>query len=257
MSEANQQENAVSPDPAEAPIAPIAESTYLDFDNSDTLPTEAVKARMGEITRKGRDRERELQAQLQQSEDTAQKLRQEALNASKPVEVLAPTADLAIDNPDEFTAQQQRREDFLKSQSTHTAKVEQNEQALKQSVEIAQQEKLNTFQGNAQSDGLDMPTLNNAVNVVVSSGVSPEVADFLLTDKAGPKLAIELAKNPLQLQEIAGMTSMNAAIKLNVMSQSLSKPKVPSAPPPAETLSGSGKAPTNGIMQYATGATFK
>jgi hypothetical protein len=143
----------------------------------------------------------------------------------------------------------QRREQYLTANEAHTGKVQRNEKALKQSAEQVQQEKLNVFQGNAQSDGLDMPTLNNAVNVVVGSGVSPDIADFLLTDKVGPKLAIELAANPMALQEIVGMSSMNAAIKLNAMSQSLKTTKT-DPPPPPEVIGGNGKASIDDFDNY-------
>lgn len=251
MSEAIEQEVVESPDPTPAPIEQPADSTFLDFDKPESLTPDRIQARMGEITRKGRDRERELQAQLKESQDLAQTLKQESLEASKPLEVLAPTADQAIDDPEAFTAQQQRREQYLSDKAGHDSSIQQNEKALKDSAAAATQSRVNTFQANAKDDGLNEATLNNAVNVVVNSGIPQEIGDFLLTNKAGPKLTMELASNPMILQEIASMSPMDAAIKLNEMSQSL-KQNITDPPPPPETMSGNGKASTDDYDSYGS-----
>jgi hypothetical protein len=233
-----------------------ADNTYIDFNNPDDFTPEKVQARMGEITRKGRDRERELKAELQTQRERAAELEKQALEASKPLEVAAPDADLAITDPDAFTAQQQRREQYLIDQEQHKGKLQQNEQALRQTQEQAQQTKVNTFMGNAQKDGISIPELNTATSVVVNAGINSDVAEHLMSDNLGPQLILELAKDPMRLAELTQMSNLQAGALFAEMSKGLVK-QTTSPPPPPETIGGNGKAPDNSIMKYDTGAKFK
>ena len=134
---------------------------------------------------------------------------------------------------------------------------EQQQQEQKQKA--INQERLNSYQQNAVRDGVDFDKLHAAEQVIVQSGIKPELANYLLEDPNGAKIAVHLADNPAQLYELAGMNPMNAAVKIQseIKPQALSKtPKVTSAPEPLPEYHGGGHIEKDDFERQNPGTEF-
>lgn len=91
--------------------------------------------------------------------------------------------------------------------------------------------------------GLDAKKVDDAGDKVVAYGISADLAQFILADEEGPLITTYLADNPLELDRLGKLSSMEAAVRINsiVREKAASlKPKITQAPEPAEVLSGRG-----------------
>lgn len=141
--------------------------------------------------------------------------------------------DEAIQRKAEHDAQQRSIED---QQKRHT-----EEQALHE--EQALQEKVAAFDTNMVKLGLNPVEVKKAANTLIDYGVSDTLQDILLEDSEGPLLATYLANNPIELEALGGMSTLQLVNHLNGtvrQKASLLKPKTSKAPDPPMTLSGGG-----------------
>ena len=101
----------------------------------------------------------------------------------------------------------------------------QQQNQLKKQQEQKQQEVINTYASNALRDGVDIEKLKVAEKTVMDSGISGELANYLLSEPNGGKIVAFLHDNPETLHDIARMDPISAGIKI----QSEIKPVVTSS----------------------------
>lgn len=114
---------------------------------------------------------------------------------------------------------------------------------LQQQRQQAQQDNLKTYVETGLSDGLTVDRMKDNEQVIIDSGMKPEVGDFLMQDPNAAKVADYLAQNLDVLEEINQLSPMAAAVKLNSLrDKALQKVAVTNAPDPIEQLQGGGAA---------------
>ena len=151
--------------------------------------------------------------------------------------------DDAIRHNAEIAAQ----EAFAVQERASIERQQQNEQA-KRVQQVAAD-----FNATGAKLGCNASNLEEASNVVAGYGVSGEVANYLLSDPQGPLMVLHLAANPLDIETINSMDSVQAGIYLATeLKGKITKPKPSSAPKPATVLSGSGVAPASAGPEGAT-----
>lgn len=226
-------------------------NSYLDFEKLPEDVRPKVKERVGELTRKYHDTDRDLQAERKRR----QELEQQLLEREKPKEVAQPSADTAIDDPEEFSRQLAAREQYLRDLADHDAKIKAITQAEEAKQKQLSEQRVSQYQKRAAALAVDNAKLVQSENIVGSVLRSQEVANFLLDHKYGPQLAIHLAENPSELYSVASMAPMDAAIQLENISRRFNKPTNTPGPDPHDTISGRG-APEkeNPLLK---GATFE
>jgi hypothetical protein len=152
----------------------------------------------------------------------------------------------AIQRKAAFDAQEQLRAD----QAAITQR-EQQRQELERSQKLQEQ-----FSANANKLGVNPESLQKAQEVVVSYGITPDLATALIEDSDGPLMVQHLAANPLELDALIHAPPISAGLKLAEIKAKASalKPKPSSAPTPPTTLKGRG-APEK--QRGPEGATFE
>ncbi len=148
------------------------------------------------------------------------------------------------------------KQDMLAEQ----AKQEQARQEAQRQAEQAKviQAQVATYAKRVEELGLDPAQQQMDEGIVVSYNLTQDVRSFLLEDTNGPLLVKYLANNPEELEKVAGMRPVHAAIYLsNTLSGEAKKlkPSTTRAPDPTQPLSGRGV--TDSLDAYIKGATFE
>lgn len=110
-------------------------------------------------------------------------------------------------------------------------------------VEAAIGEKVKAFDTNMVTHGLNPTDTKKAADAVIEYGISDTFQDILLEDTDGPLFVQYLANNPLELEKISKMSTLQLVNHLNGDMRSkaaLLKPKTSGAPAPPITLEGGG-----------------
>lgn len=165
--------------------------------------------------------------------------------------VVPPMPDPFDDN---FATLMETRDAALIAKSTFDSalavRTSQSEQQQREAVTARQTEinqKAETFDATAKSQGFAPAELEAASQVVASYAIAPELAEFLLGRVDGPAVTTYLAQNPVELESIASMSPIAAAIFINDTVAGKAKsvlPKSSAAPDPLELLDGKGKPDT-------------
>ena len=132
-------------------------------------------------------------------------------------------------------------------------KVEQGQQK-----ERAQQT-LSTYASNAVRDGVDMDKLRAAEGFLNSSGITDSLADYIMSDNNGGKIAEYLGDNPAEAIELFALDPISAGIKIanEIKPRALSTtPRVSNAPPPIENIVGGGVPDKDDFARQYPGTTF-
>jgi len=183
------------------------------------------------------------------------------LEAKDSAVVIPPMPDAYDEN---FTALMADRDTAIRQKAEIDAKQsvnDANEAGVRKAAEVAEKERvsglLGSFDKRISALGLKSEEVGKAVAIVADYGISPEVGEFILNDEDGPLITQYLAANPLKLDELRGMSPIQAALAINSDIRSAAatlKPVATDTPDPAETLSGRGA--TEKTHPLLNGATF-
>ena len=108
-------------------------------------------------------------------------------------------------------------------------------------------EKVKAFDSNMVTLGLNPAQTKAAADTVINYGISDVFQDVLLEDKDGPLFVTYLAQNPIELEQMNKMSTLQLVNHLNGdirAKASLLKPQTSDAPPPPVTLTGGGAPDT-------------
>lgn len=125
--------------------------------------------------------------------------------------------------------------------ASETNLANQQTHARKQSEAI--QTAKNTYDTRGDSLGIKSEDIAPAWSALVNNGVNVYVQAHLLDQPTGPQIVDYLAKNPMEMEKLATMSPMNAAIFIDSElkgSAAGAAKKIQLAPAPVETLRGNG-----------------
>ena len=247
------------PEETGAELAP-AEPVEAEKTTEAELEQDSVQKAINKQHRKYREEERkrlEVEAELKAAQERLSEL-------EKPGEIQIPPMPDAWDENfeqkvkerDEAILQKARADAIRQAEEDRAFQLQQEQQLNEQR---AMEEKVKSYSKRASEQGIKDADLAVAGARVAESGISPEVADFLLTDSDGPMMVAYLADeaNTLELYELANLPPIVAGVKLNEIRQKAAamKEPAPSAPEPPETISGKGHIETESPL--LSGATFE
>lgn len=151
---------------------------------------------------------------------------------------------------DDFEQKMQVRDDAIKRSTAHDAEQTRLEEASKTKEkeqtdlnEESLRSKITVFDANMVQLGLNPAETNKAANMIADYGVSDVLQDILLEDEEGPLMVAYLANNPVELEQLNGMSALQLVNHLTTEVKpkaSLLKPKTSEAPNPPVILSGGG-----------------
>jgi len=169
----------------------------------------------------------------------------------------AASVDLSVpDVPDPysetFQADIAERDAAIQRKTEHEAQLK-TADAAKQRTEEANlkideeklREKIAGFDKRMNEHGLNPVEVKQAAETIIDYGASESMQDILLEDVDGPLMVAYLAKNPLEIENLNGMSTLALVNHLNTEIRpkaSLLKPKTSDAPDPPMILSGGGAA---------------
>lgn len=123
------------------------------------------------------------------------------------------------------------------------AKRKEQDEARQTEEGAALETRVATFDKNLVSHGLDSAEVKAAAEIVIGLGISSTFQDVILDDKDGPLMVKYLAANPIEAEQINGMSTLALVNHLNDEIRPkalLLKPRTSEAPDPPITLSGGG-----------------
>ena len=212
---------------------PKHRSNHIDFKSLPPDIVEKVRPRIDEDFRKIKDYER----QTKDAQRRIRELEDQILETKKPKEVQMPSADLAITDPEEFTRRQSAFSESIRATAQYEYEQQQRQALLKQEQQREANEQVRDFEERAKSSGVDVGQAAMAAQIAMQS-LPQELHGFLAMHDQAPQLLVRLASNPTEMQELATLSPVEAAVKLDRMAQSFKKSTKSKAPPPDEPLKG-------------------
>ena len=149
-----------------------------------------------------------------------------------------------------YAADVASRDEAIRKQADQDAAQQRQEAQRKEKDEArvaSENEALNKrvagFDSNMVTHGLNPVETKAAADTVIAYGISNTFQDVLLEDPDGPLFVTYLSQNPVELEEMDRMSTLQLVNHLNGdirQKASLLKPKTSGAPNPPITLSGGG-----------------
>jgi DNA-nicking Smr family endonuclease len=210
--------------------------------------------------------ELEEKSKAQQAREAELQEKLEAATAPK-----APSSDLELDDPEEFSRQQSAHNEYLNSQHRKQLKAElradiQKETQAEAQAEVARQAeaeligKVESFVVKGEAVGLSEDALEGAAIALNDAGITSDIQAFLLDDESGPQIVDFLASSSKDLAMMAKLSPLAQVkfIENTVRSKALlNKPNVSGAPEPLLNIGGGGAKEQDEFESLCPGAVFK
>lgn len=222
----------------------------------------SVQARINEITAQKYEEKRRadaLQAELEKLKTSAAAPVQEEAKPDSNLEPKLPDDIYDEDAMRKYHADVIAYNKHLAQQASQTASKTWEQQQKEAAQRAKQQETIQNWNKNAIKDGVDFDKLHGAEQVLNNAGINDQLADHIMRDPNGPKIATYLADNPALMYEILSLDPISAALKLanEVKPQALSTtPRVSNAPPPTPEINGGGMVEKDDFSRIFPGAEF-
>tara|TARA_B100001250_G_scaffold383354_1_gene377246 strand:+ start:8224 stop:9057 length:834 start_codon:yes stop_codon:yes gene_type:complete len=140
-----------------------------------------------------------------------------------------------------------------KQESARMAQAEQLRKQQEETNQLAEK-----YEKRATDLGITKEELREAGNNLYNSGLSDELAGFIINQENGPLISRYLGQNPLEADKVLQMRPSEAAVyiytEVNTKLKSLAKSNINQAPDPIDRPAGSGKQKKQGGPK---GATFE
>ena len=223
-------------DPAE-PTAP-AEPPKVEF-------TPEQQAVFDQAINKKTAKAREAERRAEEAERRAEEAQRQLAQFNAPVHRDVPPYPDPYDQ--DFQTKVQQRDAVL----AHNARVDwemqqrqqqdqQLQQAKAQREQAALQESVATYTQQAAKLGITTDRLAQAGASVAQFGIHNDLVTHILGDDHGPAITVYLADHPLELEQIASMSPLQAAAYIEREVKPKTRKKVDPPPAPVPTLKGSG-----------------
>ena len=149
-----------------------------------------------------------------------------------------------------FDADIQTRDAAIKQQAGNDAEQTRlaDQRKIKDEARITEEnaamtKKVAAFDANMVTHGLNPAATKTAADAVIGYGISEQFQDVLLEDPDGPLFVTYLSQNPVELEEMNGMSVLQLVNHLNGdirQKASLLKPQTSNAPNPPTKIQGGG-----------------
>ena len=221
---------------SDAPESEQGEEASNDATQEPAGFTKRINQKHFELMEEKRAREA-LEAELA-------RLKSQIPENSKPV-----IPDMPDPYDSDFDERMRQREEAIKQSAIYEAQEQIRQARLSEenSTRLAQQQNdliaaVNNYAGRAKALGVSENELKVAGQTVAAYGIADQVAEFILHDDKGPAITAYLAKNPDQLDSIAKLNPLQAAIHIatNIKPKLTDRSRAADLPDPPETLSGGG-----------------
>lgn len=204
-----------------------------------------VQGRINKLTAKAYQAQREAEALKAENDALKKQLTEPAQTQEQLVEPVMPDDiydESAMRDFHNETAKYNKnlmRQEVASNYQTQQESAARSQQQA--SAQKAREESISKYVETGLSDGLSVEQMQENEQVIIQSGMKPEVGDFLMSDPNAAKVADYLAKNPLELAELNSLSAMQAAVKLNTLRQNaLAQGNFTKAPDPIQQNSGGG-----------------
>lgn len=232
--EVEQEEVAEIEQPEEKP-----KSGFIDYDLIENEEVrETVKMRNNADFRKLKEAERKQAEYEKRLKEYEEKLAE----INKPREVQPPTPDDFYNDPDRATQQLQDYNKYVAENAQWSQQEQMRRQQLEAENARLMAERQESFKKKTQSAGISDYELGYAASVVAPQ-LGDEVQAYLMDHDYGPQILMQLAKNPMELQELASLNPYQVGVKLDKIAKAFKPTKVTKAPPPDDPIQGSGVDP--------------
>ncbi len=232
-----------------------ATSEQAESDLAPDIKQESVQKAINKQHAKFREEERKRKELEKQLEELKAKI------PSEPEPEIPEMPDQYDDNYDQKLKEWQEKVHqaaVYKANQELKLKAEQAEQRkLEEAKQREMQERIDKYSKRAEEAGIPSDQLQINGEIVASAGIAPDVAVFLLEDAQGAEIVNYLATNPDVLEDIAGMPTHKAIIKLHSDVRQNVKADVKNvteAPEPVKGVQGKNYDTTSDLIK---GATFE
>lgn len=225
-----------------------------------TIAQEKAQTAINKQHAKYREEERQRIAVEKEAAELREKLK--AFEASAPVPEIPPIPD---PYDDDYESKVRARDEAIIAKTAYDAEqsaINARKETQAKESQANEQKRVDalieTYNAKISEIGLNVEDVHKAGQVLIDYGVSNDIAEFILQDAEGPLITAYLAANPLEVDEIRSMNSLQAAVKINsdIRSKASSlRPQTSNAPEPPVTLSGNG--PGEKESPLLKGATFE
>ena len=173
--------------------------------------------------------------------------------------------EMPYPDDEDFEEKAKARDEAITRKATQDAQqniVIEQQSATAEATATAEQARIqslaNDYDKRIVTLGLNQSDVVAAGNKVIEYGISADLVEHIMQQDDGPLITKYLADNPIIVDEMRQMTSIQAAIKINSeikLAAASMKPQASNAPDPAETLSGRGAGEQRDPL--IAGATFE
>lgn len=234
------------PEGAESEAPPAAEGVQPEpkVEFSDEQQAFINEKIVGKRVAKQKEAERQAEEERKKREEAEAEL----AKLKQPERPVVP--DMPNPYDDDFESKLQAREEAIVAQAKYDgqqALAQQQEQQrqyqAQQEAAAEQQRRVVAYSGRAEKLGIEPQELQQAGHTVAQMGVADDVVNHILSDEQGPSITVYLAKNPMAIEEMHGMSPMQAAIYIEnqVKPKAVgSRPSPTPSPNTVETPQGSG-----------------
>lgn len=234
-------EEPAAPEP-DAPEEPEKSEAATEKKVEFTPEQQAVfDQAIGKKTAKAREAERRAEEAERRAEEALSRLAQ--FNA--PVHRDVPPY------PDPYESDFQDKLKQREAVIAHNARVDWEMQQRQQQDQVAQQQKAQreqaalqesvaTYTQQAAKLGITQDRLAQAGASVAQFGIHNDLVTHILADDHGPAITVYLADHPLELEQVASMSPLQAAAYIEREVKPKMRKKVDPPPAPVPTLKGSG-----------------
>ena len=242
-----------------AELAPATGENQDKNEDGESAQDKANKAINKQHARM-REQERRAIAAENKAKEFEDKLA--AIEAEKGEVIIPPIPD---PYDDDFEEKVKARDEAITRKATQDAQqanVIEQQNAATEAAGQAEQARVQSLVGDYDKRivklGLDPVDVRTAGDKVIEYGISSDLVEHIMQQDDGPLITKYLADNPILVDEMRHMTSIQAAIKINSevkLAAASMKPQASNAPDPAETLSGRGAGEK--VSPFIEGATFE
>lgn len=235
-------EEPAAPEQEQEPEVPAAPEASTEKKVEFTPEQQAVfDQAIGKKTAKAREAERRAEEAERLAEEAQRKLEQ--FNA--PVHRDVPPY------PDPYESDFQDKLKQREAIIAHNARVDWEMQQRQQQYQVAQQQKAQreqaalqesvaTYTQQAAKLGITTDRLAQAGASVAQFGIHNDLVTHILGDDHGPAITVYLADHPLELEQVASLSPLQAAAYIEREVKPKMRKKVDPPPAPVPTLKGSG-----------------
>ena len=188
---------------------------------------------------------REAERRAEEAERWAEEAQRQLAQFNAPVHRDVPPMPDPYDQ--DFQTKLQQRDAIL----AHNARVDFHQEQLRQQDQVAQQQKAQreqaalqesvaTYTQQAAKLGITQDRLAQAGASVAQFGIHNDLVTHILADDHGPAITVYLADHPLELEQVASMSPLQAAAYIEREVKPKMRKKVDPPPAPVPTLKGSG-----------------